>query len=323
MFIVKGRCGRNVTGGDMENNYEGDEFSPVSNRWAEIESRLDDIQHHIRLEETSLRKKLSEWGGMIALFLSILIGGYTVFENLVLADKRQRAEDLRQLREIVVEIGKLNVEAVSDFPQTEAAGKRGGPSDVSSQDLGMLAQASKGQAINNIKLPLMDRAVSIIEEHKEYVDPATVLVIVQELYNAQDLLQAQEMGFLAMSLAKRGSPLYSEAARISASTFAAESSVESIAEARKLYAQAISSAKEVKNINAPWLLSNSIRDWSLMEALIGNCPGSLKAYKMLFEELDGSGVEKVARTVGASAVVNQIGFYGMCNIQDYMVLAGR
>ncbi len=82
----------------------GPDQSPVLARWARIESELDDIQDHINREKRSVQQRISKWAGIVALSISIAVGGFTIYDNLFLGPKQRLAQDLAQLGDIISQL---------------------------------------------------------------------------------------------------------------------------------------------------------------------------------------------------------------------------
>ena len=69
------------------------------------------VLHSSILEK--IRSMLSKWAGVVALFISIAVGVFTVVDQTLIAPNERRSDDLAKLSEIIVEIGKANVTSLT------------------------------------------------------------------------------------------------------------------------------------------------------------------------------------------------------------------
>ena len=67
----------------------------LGERIATIEGKLEKEN----VKEISLKKYLSEYGGIFALILSIVLGIFTIFDNIVLKPQKEEANNLIELEE--------------------------------------------------------------------------------------------------------------------------------------------------------------------------------------------------------------------------------
>ena len=78
-----------------------------------LKSQNDRIEGDVVLLHSSILEKtrdmLSKWAGIVALFISIAVGVFTVIDQILIAPNERRNEDLAKLNEIIVEFGRVNV----------------------------------------------------------------------------------------------------------------------------------------------------------------------------------------------------------------------
>lgn len=78
-----------------------------------LESRNDHTGDDIVVSKNSIFKKLtnilSNWAGVMALLISIAVGVFTVIDQTLIAPNERRNDDLANLSEIIVELGRANL----------------------------------------------------------------------------------------------------------------------------------------------------------------------------------------------------------------------
>lgn len=74
----------------------------VTERLANMEGKYSE------LEKGSVKKKISEFGGILALFLSIVIGGYTVFDKFVSGPQRDFENQVKEVRKNLISLTDIN-----------------------------------------------------------------------------------------------------------------------------------------------------------------------------------------------------------------------
>lgn len=261
----------------------------ILNRWLTIEDRLDEIQRKVATDEASIHKRISEWGGVVALVISIAVGGFTLLDQGVFAPKERRSDALSELNDIVIEIARTNVAIMEAFSRSPG----GSGNDPA------VGALSIGQQANAIKLPLLARAVEIVEDYPAYVDAATLLVLVTELTQAQDYDRAVRYADMARATA----PLINlriEATRMMGVANTGLLDETRHAAARRLFEEAIAAAKQVKSVNGPWLVANALRDWTTFELMVGNCAAAAAVFARFQTD--------VALPIGQAALATGAGF---------------
>ena len=276
---------------NMEEQVAGLDRSPVLARWARIESELDDIQEYVNRERRSVQIRISKWAGVAALLVSIVVGGFAIYDNVFIGPKQRRDQDLTQLRDIILEIGRVNLDiALRSIPGNE------------------FMNANLGLVSNRIKLPLMSNAVKIVEEHLDHVPIFAFMAIIPELAQAQDHDRAIEFGGYARQRTQekeKNIAASAEFARQIANAHMGRGGKEDRKNARKIYIESIEEAKTLGGAARSWIISNTIRDWSGREAVHGNCAGSLKVFERLGTDIDRS-VGHEARCTAALSIARTL-----------------
>ena len=278
---------------DLENQVADLDRSPVLARWARVESELDDVQDYVNREKRSVERRISKWAGVAALLISIVVGGFAIIDNIFLSPKQRQERDLAQLRDIILQIGRVNLEIASRWI----------PGDES-------MTANLGLVSNSIKLPLMSSAVEIIEKHIEHVPVFALMAIIPELSQALDYDRAIELARDARERAQEENNIAvaAEFTRLIAGAHMGKGSEEDMEKARSLYIESIDSIKETQTLGAtvrPWLISYTIRDWSRWEATYGKCVDSIKIFERLSIDVEGP-VSRAAQCAAAQMIIGTL-----------------
>lgn len=287
----------------LENQVADLDRSPVLARWARIESELDDVQDYVNREKRSVERRISKWAGVAALLISIVVGGFAIFDSIFLSPKQRQEQDLAQLRDVILQIGRVNLDVASrSIPGYESM------------------TANLGLVSNSIKLPLMSSAVEIIKKHIEHVPVFAFMAIIPELSQAQEYDDAINLAEHARKRAQEEGNIASSAefTRLIADIHMGKGNDEDRQIARRLYARSIDSIKEARTLGAavrPWIISHTIRDWSRWEATYGNCADSIEIFERLATDVDRS-VGRYARCTAARSIIGTL-TQSSCNVAGH------
>lgn len=277
--------------------------SPVVARWARIESEIDGIQDYIDREKRSVQIRISKWAGVAALLISIVVGGLTVHNSIFVDPKQRQAQDLAQLRDIITQIGRANLDIASR---------------VSTMKFDF-ADVNYSQISNGIKLPLTLNAVEIIEKYPEHVPIFAFMAIMPELSYAQYHARAISLGEIArkrIQEEKINIAVFSELTRLMANAYMGRGSDEDKEKARRLYLESIDEAENLEGTIKHWITANTIRDWSGSEAIYGNCDDSIKIFERLITNIDEP-IGHPARCFTAKFIIHSIQQLNICKIEEY------
>jgi hypothetical protein len=233
----------------------------------------------------------------MALVVSIAVGGFTLLDQGVLAPKQRRDDALAELNEIVIEIARTNLATMQAFASNPGADAAAGALSV-------------GQLQNAVKLPLLARAVEIVEDYPTDVDTATLIVLVTELTQAQDYDRALRYA----QMARDGAPVVDlriEATRMMAVANTGLLDEQHSAAARELFEEAIAAARQLESVNGPWLVANALRDWTIFELMIGNCDGAAEVFNRFATDVPLP-IGKAAQATGAGFVMQSAQLLQTC-----------
>ncbi len=232
----------------------GDEASASDSAFiVDLQARLRKVEGKVELEEKSVVKKVSLYGALIALLVSILTGGFNVYEKVIQAPSRQYLENRAELRGIVGRITQINWRLA---------------------ELGFESDPRKAQNVariaNGEKLALLERATDMVKSDAELASTSNLMVLATEhlnFGNTQDSLSFANQAVLkAESLL-----LKSESLRHKARAISSMSTDDSLEDARQIYELAVTEAMRSSTIAANSVIANIYGDWALMEMWSGEC----------------------------------------------------
>ena len=215
--------------------------------------RIAVIENRLKEEQKSLARKLGQYGGLIALILSILIGIYTVYDKMILEQDRENAKNQAEMHRIVARITEINWKLIE-------LGFQNAP-----EKLEPLVKNANGE-----KIALLEQASSLSQSLGEQVGLAASILLSSEnlnfgkndraLFHANTAMAlADTAGFRAMSLRYRGRALF------------ASGSTQDIEQARKDFQGSIQLAKESSSTQEHYIVVNTYADWIILEAMFGDC----------------------------------------------------
>lgn len=268
---TSGTNGTEREGNRMTNQLEPTESaaSPITpeTRIDYLEERLETFMDSVDKRNKSTFKRISEWGGLVALVLSISIGSLTVFEKSILATQKSREANLSKLQDIVSQITKVNAELA-------ALAVKMSPEDF----------ASIGSLQNGVKFTLAKQGAKIIEEYSEFVNTETVLLFANEFLQSQDLRKAERYGRLGLKIADSDF-MRAVSNRYIADALMLSQNDEKITNARAIYREALVYAKSVPPGQRYWVIGNIYRDWVLGEAAIKQCKNAADLFRTMRNDL--------------------------------------
>ena len=191
-----------------------------------LAERVTRLERKSDIEE-SLMKRSSSFVGVVALFFSITVGGYTIWEKAVVEPRKSEASKTEDIRRIVSRIGELNRQVID--AQYENVAKA----------------AALGRLANGEKLGLLSKAESIIESIEHRFDFSEYFVLAFEQLNAGNNELAIRYYELAYQAAPKDLPK-TEALRGYAQAVFAQGPNQDIDYARTQFQKALNHASKAK-----------------------------------------------------------------------------
>ena len=207
-------------------------------------------------------KRSSSFVGVVALFFSITVGGYTIWEKAVVEPRKSEASKTEDIRRIVSRIGELNRQVID--AQYENVAKA----------------AALGRLANGEKLGLLSKAESIIESIEHRFDFSEYFVLAFEQLNAGNNELAIRYYELAYQAAPKDLPK-AEALRGYAQAVFAQGPNQDIDYTRTQFQKALNHASKAKTYVALASQLNIYVAWTVSEIFFGDCDKATSLFKEL------------------------------------------
>ena len=233
----------------------------VSERVARLEGQIDaDIK--------SPTRKISQWFGLVALIISIAVGGFQVYENVVLREREAVAADRKMLAEYVRKITELNSKNASMY--------------ISAQTSPMAIAVVKIQNLE--KMSILGLADRILSDRPDIASFASLFALSSEHLNLGNTVRAHEYANLAFSRAVTGMEEV-EARRLVARTLFAPGKRQDIRNARNNFRQAVEKTMKMETFLKTDLLANVYIDWITAEGAFGRCEIAKEAWETFIADV--------------------------------------
>lgn len=232
-----------------------------------IETRLSQVERRINSDERSASKKISVYGALVALLISILTGSFTLYDNLFLRPSKQLDEAKSEIREVVGRITQLNWR----LAELDLAGD--------DQKTYVISRIANGE-----KLSLLGRADVLIEQNPDIASVSELMVLAAEHLNFGNSREALRYANLAEHSAPPGL-LRAEALRYRARALAAPGSQQDLTLGRSVFRRAIEEAGGIQSPLSASVLVNAYGDWIYFELLSGLCDAANDLQTKLLESL--------------------------------------
>lgn len=250
---------------------QGEAADRLIERVARLEGRLDS-------EEQSIARRVGQWGGLVALVISITVGGFQIYQNLVLRDREAIETDRRELAGYVRQITELNTKIV-----TLAA--EGNPA------LHMIVKV-----LNAEKMSVLGLADRVLTKRPALGDFSSFFTFATEHLNNGSNERAHQYAEAALSAAS-SVPERVEAHRLIARTTFAPGGIQNIPVARAAFASALDKARDIDTYLRVGLMANLYSDWIVSEAAFGDCERARVLWKQfsrtMSDERSGTAVLRV------------------------------
>ena len=251
-------------------------------------------------EKKPVWRILSGRSSQLALVISVPLALFTVWDKIIVEPNQRVESALSRLSNIVVEIGKINLTALS-------ASQNALDIQTSYMNMHMLTA-------NSVKIPLLATARGIIEAHKEHVDTAYLIVFGWEFLHAQNYELAEQYAGEAQEREDNTNAVQLQAMRLLANAKMANAayngSDEGLKKAREQFVKAIEKGK-ADPLSGPLAISQILTEWTMQEAYRKDCEKSIDVFKRFFSDIEGP-TGRVMRELGEQNVRQYILRSGMC-----------
>lgn len=218
-----------------------------SERIARLEGRLE-------TQDKSLTSKVSQWTALVALIISIAVGVFQVYENVILRERQATSVDRKTPADYIRRISELNSKIVSMYFSTQ--------NDWATQSL--------AETLNAEKFSILGLADDIVSERGDLVNFAVSYTLSSEHLQLGNATRARQYARIAWSRAATDVEKV-EAQRALAGTLFAPGKGQDIPRARERFGDALKTIERMETFLKAGLYTNVYTDWIVSEAAFGDC----------------------------------------------------
>lgn len=232
----------------------------LGQRVARLEGRLDE-------DEKSLSKRLSMWGGLLALIISIMIGGFQIYEYTVLRYESAREANIIQLGTYIRRISELNGKIAStmllaDTPDEQARAN------------------TESKIINTEKHVVVRLADRLLREQPSLGGFASHITMTYEMLSQGDNSSALSYASLALRNS-RNKPEEIESMRYIARVLFAPGKDQDLITARQTFKKAKTLSQTETSFLRTQLIAGTFSDLIVAEIYFGDCEMAVSAVQEL------------------------------------------
>jgi hypothetical protein len=253
-----------------------------------LAERIAILESKVAAEERSWTRRSTVIGSVLALLISILSGGYSIYDNAVVRPSKAQEESLGELRQIVGRLSEINWKLI------EQSG--GDP-----QRARMVQMTASGE-----KVSLLDRADQIVAAMGPRIGLSEYLTLAYEHLSFGD--NATALRYANAAIAVAATPgLKSEAYRYKARALFLPGATQNLEEGRAAFAAGLKVASGGGTLSANNAAATLYVDWLINEAWFGDCarlPPLLEDITRNMTAL-GAGVDPAILQMGLTALQNQ------------------
>jgi hypothetical protein len=251
--------------------------------------RIAVLESKVAAEERSWARRSTMLGSALALLISILSGGYNIYDNAVLRPSQEQEQALGELRQIVARLSEINWKLIDQ-------------SDGDPQRVRVVQMTASGE-----KVSLLDRADQIIAARGGLVGVSEYLTLAAEHLNFGNNDKAVRYAEAAIASAA-GPGMRAEAFRYKARALFAPGETQDLAKARAAFTDGLRTIGGSGTLSSLNLVATLYNDWLVNEAYFGDCarlqPLYLEMQKAL-APLQGSADVGAIMSIGTTALRNQ------------------
>jgi len=244
----------------------------------ELRTDLEKLRRKVDAADVGVFAKVSKWAGLLGLVISTALASTAIWDWAITARADRLAEDIARVDTILTELAKAST-AVAQVP----------PQSPQYQAI--------AQNLNGLKIPLLDTAVATVNDiqkvNKSAISSGALLVLAYELGNQHRYTEAISIAKLA-SENTTSKAIELEARRLAASVAFQSLDSDLIAGARIEFETVVSEASQLQGFQGYLISSNAIRDWSVSEALLGNCEEARKTLQRFDSGFNSPGAKAIA-----------------------------
>ncbi|MCJ0884286.1 hypothetical protein MTR11_21640 [Vibrio sp. CCB-PB317] len=222
-----------------------------------LEQRVQELERQVNNSNKNLLSKISLWGGILALTMSIMIACFQLYEFTIIKTRESLEKKSSTLTSYIRRVTEINT----------ALSKKALLAD-NPEKMAQLAIESK--IINGEKMSVVRLATNLLDDNPEIGRFPFYLTLSYELLSQGDNIAALKMARLAFQTS-RTSWEKMESMRYMAYITFVPGSTQNIPAARELFQEAIELAISENNHVKHQLIANSYANWISAEVLFGSC----------------------------------------------------
>jgi hypothetical protein len=217
-----------------------------------LAERVAVVESKVAAEERSWMRRSSLVGSMLALLISILSGGYSIYDNAVVRPSKAQEESLGELRQIVSRLSEINWKLIEQWS--------GDP-----QRARLVQMAANGE-----KVSLLDRADQIVAAMGPRIGLSEYLTLAYEHLGFGDNLTALRYANAAIGVAATPG-LKAEAYRYKARALFMPGPTQDLEKGREAFREGLEAASGGGTMSASNAAATIYVDWLYNEASFGDC----------------------------------------------------
>lgn len=264
-----------------------------------LRERLSRLEAKVDTDSRSLLGRASKSMALVALVISLVAGGYGLFDTFYIQRQRERESDANEVRQTVHRISEMNGQIATFMAKNDFA-----------------SASALSFNYNSEKLAILVRAADLIRKnrsHPDFVDSSTYIVLSSEQLNFADNNLALEYARYAFDLAGQNPILGAEALRYQARVLFAPGPQQDRAMARQIYAQARDRVRNFSSFVSDSVEFNILGEWLVSEANFGDCSEAEKVSATLSDTMKSSHMPLLQKQTMLGNLSNNAWLSGACN----------
>lgn len=241
-------------------NAEGASVNKLAIKVAKLEVQVE-------RERKSIVKRIGAWGGIIALAVSVSLGSFSLYDNLVLRPRHERAASGDELRDIVGRLAEINTRLTEVQFENNPTKLR-----------------ALSMSVNAEKATLITRADSIIDSVRSEASFPDLITLSFEHSNFGNAERSLFYANAALEVAET-QQFRGEALRYKGRALFAPGPAQDFDAGRRFFNESIAAFRKSGVVGHAALVLNTYADWILFEAVLQSCDAAQDIYKRLKQEL--------------------------------------
>lgn len=234
-----------------------------------VEKKVEEVQQRVEAEKRSWSRRSAVLASSLALFISILSGGFNVYDQAVLRPSQANEDSLGELRRTIGRLTEIN------WKLAELS------TDENLQKVRVVQMIANGE-----KVSLLQRADQIIDALGPRIGLSEYLTLSLEHLNFGDSERA--VRYAEAGIAAAATPAFkAEAHRNLGRALFAPGSTQDLARGRQSFAESLKLASGLSAYQSSNLLVSLYSEWAFNEAAFGDCDRAVALYEEFLGRIGG------------------------------------